>query len=82
MESREKAKDLFRKHLKKHETHIYALKPIHCVSAIDAIEEALTIPDVNGRREQLFCDCKNCKPFPNHAAGIRKNKICIKGKAN
>ena len=41
-----------------------------------------SIPAVVGRSEQLVCDCKNCKPLPNHAAGFRKNKICIKGTAN
>jgi hypothetical protein len=44
--------------------------------------QALRIHDVVGQSEQLVCDCKNCKPFPNHAAGFRKNKNCIKDKAN
>jgi len=42
----------------------------------------LGIADVVGQSKQLVCDCKNCKPFPNHAAGFRKNKTCINDKAN
>ena len=49
---------------------------------INEREQALRIHDVVGRSEQLVCDCKNCKPFPNHASGFRKNKTCIKDKAN
>ena len=41
----------------------------------------LGISDVAGQSEQLVCDCKNCKPLPNHAAGFRRNKTCIKDKA-
>ena len=49
---------------------------------VEALIEQLLKHDVEGRSEQLFCDCKNCKPLPNHAAGTRKNKTCIKDKAN
>lgn len=48
MKNREKAKDLFRESLKKHETNIYMVKPIHCTAAIDAIEQALDISAVSG----------------------------------
>jgi hypothetical protein len=48
----------------------------------DQRAKALSMSGVVGRSEQLVCDCKNCKPFPNHAAGFRKNKNCIKDKAN
>jgi hypothetical protein len=55
---------------------------ISCNLHLEAVIKQLHKHAVVGRSEQLVCDCKNCKPFPNHAAGFRKNKNCIKDKAN
>ena len=38
--------------------------------------------NIGGMSEQLVCDCEKCKPFPNHTAGFRKHKTCIKDKTN
>jgi hypothetical protein len=63
---------------------IKAIESINFEQAFAILDkmQALRKHDVVGRSEQLVCDCKNCKPFPNHAAGFRKNKNCIKDKAN
>lgn len=54
----------------------------YCEAYLEGYNQALSIANVVGRSKQLVCDCENCKPFPNHAAGFRKNKTCIKEKAN
>jgi hypothetical protein len=63
---------------------IKAIESINFEQAFAILDkmQALRIHDAVGQSEQLVCDCKNCKPFPNHAAGFRKNKNCIKDKAN
>ena len=52
------------------------------ITSNEAKNLLLVLFGVVERSEQLVCDCKNCKPLPNHAAGFRKNKTCIKDEAN
>lgn len=47
-------KELLKKHLKKRGLTKYSMGAEHYGACLDAVSEALTIPDVVGQNEQLF----------------------------